>query len=358
MTSRQRILTTLAHQQPDRCATFEWFAPATAENLQKHLGAATRDELEAALKIDRWRNVAVPVADPPDRDARVAKFVPDRFRKMDGVRISREGIVSKIHADAKYLDDVLWHPLQDRDDTAALDEYPLPTPELLRADEAFAQKVQQLKDADAVVVCGMDQAFKTAWRLRGMENVLCDMLTAPNYVEALYDRLYAFMTAQAVAAARAGVDVIQIYGDLAMQDRMLVNPDAWRRIDKPRLTAFAAAIHAANAQTRFFMHTDGKVTEIIPDLIEAGVDILNPIQPECMDPAEIKRRFGEQLVLHGGVSVQKTLPHGQPADVRKEVRGLVDSCAPGGGFVLGPTNVVMPEFPLENVIALYEAVDA
>ena len=186
--------------------------------------------------------------------------------------------------------------------------------------------------------------------------MLCDFLVSPGIAERIYDRLYGFITAYGVRLAEAGVDVVQIYGDLAMQDRLLMNPDVWRRFDKPRLAHLITEVKRANPDVYVFMHSDGKMTDIIPDLVEVGLDILNPIQPECQDPLEVKKTWGDRLVLHGGVSNQRSIPLGTPQEVKDEVRRLLDHCSPGGGFVLGPANVLLPEFPVENIVAMYETV--
>jgi uroporphyrinogen-III decarboxylase len=178
----------------------------------------------------------------------------------------------------------------------------------------------------------------------------------PDIVERIYDRLCAYNTACAVALAKAGVDVVRIVGDIAMQDRLIMKPSTWRQFDKPRLVHLIAEVRRANPNTYVYMHTDGRVIDIIPDLIEAGLDILNPIQPECQDPIEVKKRWGERLVLHGTVSNQKSVPLGTPEDVRREVRNLLDHCSKGGGFIIGPSNVQLPEFPAENILTVYDTV--
>jgi len=149
---------------------------------------------------------------------------------------------------------------------------------------------------------------------------------------------------------------VQIVGDIAMQDRLMMAPDTWRRFDRPRLNAMIEVVRAAVPDVRIGMHSDGKVTDIVPDLIAAGIEILNPIQPECMDPLDVKRQWGDRLVLHGCVSIQRTIPFGSPADVKREIHELIDGCGRDGGLIIGPSNVLMKEFPLDNIIAMYEAV--
>ena len=122
------------------------------------------------------------------------------------------------------------------------------------------------------------------------------------------------------------------------------------------LANLIAEVKRVNPDTYIFMHTDGRMTDIIPDLIEVGLDILNPIQPECQDPVEVKRKWGDRLVLHGTVSNQRSVPLGTTQDVKNEVKRLLDHCSKRGGYVLGPSNVLLPEFPTENILAVYEAV--
>ena len=347
----------MAHRQPDRCASYHWLPDDTLALLEARLGVDGEDEVEAALGIDRWRNVgAAPPPTTPDQERRIREFVPQQFRNRDDAEVTAQGRVLKKHPEADYLEDVLYSPLQELEDVAALDDYPFPDPASIVADDELVTLVQNLKATDAVVLAMVTQPFKGAWYLRGFENFLCDFLVNPQFAEHLYDRLYATATAQCVAGAKAGADMVQIVGDIAMQDRLMMAPDTWRRFDRPRLNAMIEVVRAAVPDVRIGMHSDGKVTDIVPDLIAAGIEILNPIQPECMDPLDVKRQWGDRLVLHGCVSIQRTIPFGSPADVKREIHELIDGCGRDGGLIIGPSNVLMKEFPLDNIIAMYEAV--
>jgi uroporphyrinogen decarboxylase len=134
--------------------------------------------------------------------------------------------------------------------------------------------------------------------------------------------------------------------------------DTWREFLKPRLTATVQAVKRVNPASFVFYHSDGNVESLIPDLIEIGIDILNPIQPECMDPATLKRRFGDRLSFWGTVSVQRTMPFGSPDDVRHEVRTRIRDVGRGGGLILAPAHVLSPEVPWENILAFFEAADS
>jgi uroporphyrinogen decarboxylase len=139
------------------------------------------------------------------------------------------------------------------------------------------------------------------------------------------------------------------------QKNLIVSPDCWRRQFKPRFKKIVDAAKDASPDVLFFYHSDGQIREIIPDLIEIGVDILNPVQPECMDPVEIKETFGDRLALWGGVGTQTVMPFGTPEEVRACVQRLFQTAGRGGGLVCAPSHVLEPEVPWKNVEAFVAA---
>jgi uroporphyrinogen decarboxylase len=325
--------------------------------LERYLGVEGVDTIESSLQVDRWRNVFLNYEIPREQVERLRGMVPPTVLAQEGVRMAPDGRVIRSHDLDTYGDDCLWFPLQDLQDLAELEAYPFPTSDQIRTpDPDLEQQVRQLKESDTVVQGHVTQPFKVAWQLRGMQNLFCDYLLAPRLVEMLYDRIYSFMTAEALAFAGAGVDMVCIIGDIGMQDRLMMGPEIWRRFDKPRLAEFIRTVNQAYRNLLLYMHSDGVLTDIVPDLVEVGLDILNPIQPECMDPLEIKTAWGDRLSLVGGVSMQRTLPFGSPDDVRGEVRRLVEHCGRGGGYVVGPANGITEDIPPENIVAMYEAV--
>lgn len=356
MSSRKRVLTSLNHLQPDRCPTYIWINAPAMQNLEHYLGVEGQPAAENALGIDRWRAIRLPVNKPELKDERIRKLIPKEYHAMPQTSINSYGCVIKQHPDISYLEDYLWHPLQNVTDASEVDEYPFETPELIGLDGKTINDIKKHVDEDAVVTGSVQQPFKVAGILRGAENAMCDLLLNEPIIERIYDHLYGFNTAYCVALAKARVDVVQILGDIAMQDRLMINPDLWRRFDKPRLADLIRKVKSANPDTYVYMHTDGKVSDIIPDLVDIGLEILNPIQPECQDPVEVKEKWGDRLVLHGAVSTQRSIPLGTPQDVKNEVRRLLDRCGKDGGLILGPANVIITEFPTENVVAMYKAV--
>jgi hypothetical protein len=361
--SRERLLTAFAHKPPDRCPTYIWINDDAMQGLVEHLGVGSSREAEEVLRIDKWHSVGSDatypddyVAYPDDYRERIVAWVPSVYRDNPGFQITGNGRVARIHEGVHYLEDTVWNPLQEAETEDDLDAYPFIQEAWIQLPDDLEQEIQSYKDVGYVVQAGLSHPFKSAWLLRGMRDVLMDYLIRPELIRELYDRMYRLVVAIAKRLVEAGVDVIQIVGDLAIQNSLIMSPHTWRDFHKWRLENMISQLKGINPDLKFYMHSDGNVSAIIQDLIDVGVDILNPIQPECMDPVEIKGRYGDRLTLHGAVSLQRTLPFGSPQDVKHEVRYLVENCNVSGGFVLGPSNVLFKEIPPENIVAMYEAV--
>ena len=226
------------------------------------------------------------------------------------------------------------------------------------ASTACAQRVAELHAQGLAVAAFAGSVFEQAWYLRGLEELMMDMLAAPEMAHCLFERTAALQQFAAEQFARAGVDIIITGDDVAGQKGLLMSLETWREFLKPRLAATVRAVKQANPGAYVFYHSDGNVEPLIPELIEIGIDILNPVQPECMDPAAIKRRYGDRLSFWGTVSVQRTMPFGTPDEVRAEVRARIRDVGRGGGLILAPAHVLGPETPWENIVAFFEAADA
>jgi uroporphyrinogen decarboxylase len=198
--------------------------------------------------------------------------------------------------------------------------------------------------------------FEVAWYMRSMELLLVDFADNPQFAETLLDRITAKREVQAARYAELGVDLICLGDDVGTQQGMLMSPPMWRRWLKPRLARVIAAAKRVRPDVLINYHSDGNMEAVIPELIEIGVDILNPVQPECLDPAKLKRRYGDRLAFWGTIGIQHTLPFGTAEEVREEVRTRIETVAGGGGLLIGPTHIVEPEVPLENIVAMVEAV--
>ncbi len=356
MKARERVLAALAFEEPDRVPVDYKVRRDVSERLAAYAGAADQEGLYRRLGID-FRGVSVREHHPAfeartngalggSMEKRGKRFV---FRP-DGAYEDAWGIVFRPGADGVY-EQWITGPFADSTD---IEGFAWPGRNIYDPVEAVRARVAAWKGEYALVT-SVNYPFKICWQMRGLENFLCDMLLEPDFARALWKRVAAYEQEKAVRAALAGVDIIAFVGDIAMQNRLMLSVPAWRAIDKPLFADLIGAVKRANPSVRIMYHSDGDLREVIDDLIEVGVEILNPIQPESMDPGELKRRYGRRLVLNGAVSIQRTLPFGSVADVRSEIRQLVAECAPGGGFILAPSNHILADVPFENTLEIYRA---
>jgi uroporphyrinogen decarboxylase len=357
MTPRERMLATLRHERPDRVPIQINWRSELMDAVKKHYGVETEREVEQILAADLNRSIGVRT-DWSEYDARVNGEVSGPFGSSGPAVVHDEvtfedhwGVVERANDARTYLQ---WidGPFSKTDD---LDAFDWPTEDRARLPDDAAETVERFKEQGYWVTGSSGvHPFKQSWRMRGFENFLCDYLANPGWVEAIYDRIVRYNIAVCRASAEAGADMLQYWGDVAMQDRMIVPPEQWRRLDKVAWKRIIDATREVKPDIVFFFHSDGNVTPIIDDLVEVGFDILNPLQPECVNPGLIKQQWGDRLTLDGGGSVQRTLPKGDLDDVRREVDFLMRCCAWNGGYVFRASNVVQFDCPVENVVTYYE----
>ena len=215
----------------------------------------------------------------------------------------------------------MFHPMESFISPEQVWNFPLPD---VLADyrwEGFEEKIKALKDSGLVVVFYSIQIFEPAWYLRGMENMLADMLVDEDMAKACLERMAEIKIKVCEKAAKAGVDII-IYGDdVGTQKDMMMSPEIWRKWLKPLMEKAITTAKNINPDLLAYYHSDGVIYDIIPELIEIGVDILNPIQPECMNPVKIKELYGDKLSFWGTVGTQTTMPFGSPGEVEEKVKG-------------------------------------
>lgn len=253
------------------------------------------------------------------------------------------------------------HPLQSISSPDDLEDYPFPDVIATYRYEGLAEQVAEWHRRGYAVAGEIPHysgtLFECAWILRGMENLLADFLLQPDLATALLDRLTASGIESATQLASTGIDILTTGDDVGTQRGMMMSPALWRKWLKPRMREIIVAAKAVNPDLLVFYHSDGDIRSIIPELIEMGIDILNPVQPECMDPVRLKREYGNDLAFWGTIGTQTTMPLGTPDEVRAVVRERIETVGEGGGLLLAPTHVLEPDVPWENIIAFIEAVE-
>ena len=216
--------------------------------------------------------------------------------------------------------------------------------------------IEEYKDEYWIVGVTVTTVFETAWALRGYEKTLMDLVLNPDHDEKLLDIPFNYHLTAAKRLAEMGVDMIWVGDDVGTQKGMLISPDTWRRFFKPRMATFISTLKSINPDVKVAYHSDGTIYPIIPDLIEIGLDVLNPIQPRCMDPAKLKKEYGDKLCFWGSMDEQHMLPFGTPAEVEREVISRLKTLGNKGGLIIGPTHHVQLDTPLENFWAMVNTI--
>jgi uroporphyrinogen decarboxylase len=221
-------------------------------------------------------------------------------------------------------------------------------------DEALIQR--QLKEAQEkgqfiVGALGFG-LFERTWTMRGFENGMTDMLLHPAFYEELLDGILEFQLKTVRRLLELPIDGVMFSDDWGDQRGVLMGPNLWRKFIKPRARALHEVVHGAGKWT--LLHCCGNVFDIIPEMIDIGLDVLESLQPEAMDVYQIKRRYGKHLRLWGGLGTQRLLPFGTPGEIRTEVGRLRRELGQGGGYILAPAKALMPEVPTRNAVAAVE----
>ncbi len=200
------------------------------------------------------------------------------------------------------------------------------------------------------------ELFEAAWRLRGLENFLLDLLERPDWAHFLLDRLADLACRNAEALARAGIDVLTLDDDVGMPGTMMIGPHTWREFFKPRLSRIIGTARAIRPDLRVVYHSDGYFEPIVGDLLEIGVNAINPLQPDHMDAVRIRQRFGPRLALWGTVGRQTTFSFAAPDEIRQEVRLRIETLGRAGLILCPAYDIDEPDIPWENVAAFLDAV--
>ena len=355
MKPRDRVLTALNHELPDRCPMQISFTPEFATRLAKEIdsgsdkihnphGGGNTYELERALDEDLlltsigWANSYYQDAD---------EYVDEWGVGWHSVNYTTPFGVGR------YTEFNRNPPLAD-DDAVYTYQPPDPTRPALYKEAEWVLK--NFKDTHWIVGVTVTTIFETAWALRGYEQMLIDLALKPELADAIMEIPYQYHLTAAKKLTEMGVDMIWTGDDIGGQDAMIISPRMWRKFLKPRMANFISEVKAINPDVKVAYHSDGNIYKIIPDLIEIGLDVLNPIQPASMDPAKLKREYGDKLCFWGSIDEQHTLPFGTPEDVRNEVITRLETMGKNGGLIIGPTHHVQLDTPMENFWAMVNTI--
>ena len=318
------------------------------------------------LKFDEYlktHDLVIPKGEMSVPDLRVKAASPEYFREhyykdkdfKPGTNIDIWGVAHEPGSEAAFHMTYMHHPMDGFDSVEQIMAYPLPEflPESAEEQKKSAEQIH----GDGFAVMGNMQCtvWETAWYMRGMENLMCDMMEGSPMATALLDRVTDLAVQRAVSFTESGADCLFLGDDIGTQRTIMMSESLYGEWLKPRLKRVIDSAKAINPDILIFYHSCGYVTELIPQLIEAGVDVLDPVQPECMDFRELREKFGDRLSFHGTVGTQSVMPFGTPEDVRRTVFENLDIAGREGGLLVCPTHMLEPEVPVANVVAYIDA---
>ena len=384
MTGRERVLAALAHEEPDRVPIVIGGTNATGIKMRPYRALAETLGLDpfpestgGARGTERYLydfpelGTALPSEAVLERLGSDVRAVLDRFPEHIVERARARGphddFIDDWGTGNKEVAPGHWypgiHPMADATGIDDIEAYAWP-------DMDDPTRVAHVRaEVDALVADGRYATLGCPWLLfpleraqamRGLDNFLADLAGEPEFAAAMLwkiEGLCKTLMGHFLDAGGDKLDMIKIGDDLGMQENMLISPTTYREILKP-IHADLISFIKSKTKAKIFFHSDGDIWDIVPDLVEIGVDILNPIQSgagRMSDLPALKHQFGDRLTFCGAVDTQRVLPFGTPAEVRAEVKRVIDILAPGGGYMLAAVHTVMNEVPPENILAMVDA---
>jgi len=354
MNNKERVITALNHTEPDMVPKVSSFTPEFASKLRKHFGM--QDELfnphggvehELELKIGN------------DILLTGQGFANSYYQTLDEDYTDEWGVNWKIadyntkYGTGKYTE-ISGHPLEEDE---SIDSYIPPDPsdrERYKPSKKLIEEYGKEYAIMGVIVCTI---FESARALRGLDKLMMDFITNEELANKILDIPFNYHLYAAKKLTSMGVDIIWSGDDMGGQNGMLMSPKLWRKYFKPRMAKLYSELKAINPNLKIAYHSDGVIYPIIDELVEIGLDILNPVQPKCMDPYYLKKRYGKNLSLWGSIDIQETLPFGTPKEVENEVKDRIKNMGPGGGFIISPTHHVQIDTSIRNFFAFWDTAE-
>jgi uroporphyrinogen decarboxylase len=355
LTQLELFQATLAHQQHEGFLFYAGFTPDLYQRFLKQMLPIPEEEIAAHL------GMFTPVNGTPTLRKKLNETILEqRFghyfedvERPDGSFLNSLGVLEipgSMYHFTSYVS-----PLRNASTMKEIEAFTYYPGYDVYDEDQLAARVQKAHADGKVAVCYVGHIYEDSWQIRGYEEFLQDMILNPEHCEYILDKVMERNIYLAQAAARAGVDFLRTCDDVANQQNMMFSLPMWRRFIKSRWTKVYEAARAIKPDIAIWYHSDGNITKILPELIEIGVDILNPVQPECMDIYALKKEFGHHLVFDGTIGTQTTMPFGSPEDVRRVVADRKEQLGKDGALILSPTHVLEPEVPIENILAFCEA---
>lgn len=350
MNKRENLLRALRREKPEYVPCDFELCPAHIDAFEKAHGTRNfREYYDFACRYIELK--------PSQHVNDYSKYYEDVEGPIEPLDWNPEwGVMGKRGTVAHFQE--MIHPMRNFETEEEIEEYPFPD---MNADyrwEGLKEENDSLIRQGYATAAFMEMTiFELCWYLRGMEEFMMGFYVDPEFNDKLMDKITDIRIEMARRYAQVGVDILMLGDDVSTQEDMMMSPDLWRSTLKPRLAKIIQAAREVKEDILIFYHGDGNLERIIPDLIEIGVDVLNPVQPECVDPFKVKALYGDQLSFWGCVGTQTTMPFGTKEEIFDVCKKLICEVGKGGGLLIAPTHVIEPEVPYENVEAFLQAID-
>lgn len=376
LTPKERVLLAVNHQEPDRVPIIIGTSNTTSMKAKPYRALKKLLDIEAEERyIYNWPELGTILPDEAvlrrlRSDARgVLDLYPQWVYERNRNRPEHSPFLDDWGSGQIEIEPGVWypgiHPLKDAKTLDEIENYPWPDmndPSRVAHVKAEAQKLAEQNEYAIIGTPWLLFPLERAFAMQGMETFLTNLALLPEFAEALLKKIASLcktLMGNFLEAAGDNLDIVKIGDDLGTQNSLLMSPSMYRKILKPIHADYIAFIKE-RTKAKVFFHTDGDVFNLIPDFIEIGVDILNPIQTSAgkmSNLAELKSRFGSALSFCGAVDTHRILPSGTPQEVRDEVKRVISVMAPGGGYMVASVHTIMDEVPPENILAMVDAVE-
>ena len=340
MNHKERVYAALEHKTPDRVPRFIWLGRGIIDRLTKNLDIPAEqldfwldnDILQCWVSINREMERPVPEG--------------TEFTDEWGIIWRREG----------YYNSPVFHPLKGKD-AAFIKNYSMPDP---KSRERFSLLEKLISDYGKEYFIGADVSgtlFEPACHLRSMDEFLIDLTENSEEASLILDKLESFSQCAALESLHRGADWIWLGDDLGSQENMLLSPELWRAHFKPRMKRIIESIRREKPDAFIAYHSCGSMSPVIPDLVEIGVNVLNPLQESAkgMDQAAIKTAFGNRITLMCGLDTQTFTPKAKPAEIAAKTKELCTRLGAGGGYIFAVSHHIQHDTPDENIRAILDA---
>ena len=357
MNKKERFLKTIYKQIPDRPPLYVSLTPQVAKKLSDHLGLPYEEPLDSMLST-RASHMDLLVKMGVDAVG-IATCAPSNnpTQTLDnGLIINEWGMILKPMG---LYNEFYEFPLANAQTAADIENYTFPDPFAPgRWDEA-KKTIEKYGKSHGIIADLETTLFETAWYLTGLEKFLMDMMIEAEYIDPLLDKIQFIHTEYGKKMIELGADVLWLGDDFGTQTSLILDVDTWKRVFNPRITQMFAEYRKVNPDIKIAWHSCGTLKPLIPEFIEIGLDILNPIQPMAkdMEPEFLKKEYGKDLIFFGGICVQDLLPNSTPAKIKSEVKRRAEILGHKGGYIIAPAHNIQDDTPIENILALFEAVE-